>query len=136
MTKLKREPIITQHSVGRSVLDFPKLEITIENQTYDISDLANLENIYQIVVVLKNYVKTQSAGKFVFGELKNFLEFILVNSGKIDENAMIKYKKFLDSYEDNSLSTKYQKFLRATGFVKLLIREDVRKRPLNPMPIF
>ena len=106
MTKLKREPIITQHSVGRSVLDFPKLEITIENQTYDISDLANLENIYQIVVVLKNYVKTQSAGKFVFGELKNFLEFILVNSGKIDENAMIKYKKFLDSYEDNSLSPK------------------------------
>ena len=131
MTKLKREPIITQHSVGRSVLDFPKLEITIENQTYDIRDLANLENIYQIVVVLKNYVKTQSAGKFVFGELKNFLEFILVNSGKIDENAMIKYKKFLDSYEDNSLSTKYQKFLRATGFVKLLIREDV----LDDFPI-
>ena len=125
MTKLKREPIVLKHPQKNAVLDFPKLEITVDGETFDLSHFSSLENISEIVSVLKKYLKTQSKGKSVFRELRKLLEFFLENSGKIDEYTLIRYKVFLDACEEIVLTTKYQKFLRATGFVKLLISENV-----------
>ena len=59
MNRLKREPIITKLLQDESVIEFPKLEITLDEKIYDISDLAALENIHVIVKTLKIYLKTQ-----------------------------------------------------------------------------
>lgn len=125
MTKLNREPIFLAQSEKESIIEFPKLEITVEEKTYDLSNLSTLENIHEIVVVLKKYLKGQRSCKAVFLELRNFLTNILKINDKIDEKSMIKYKNFLDVNEDNCLSTKYQKFSRASTFVKGLIRDDI-----------
>ncbi|KAF1011696.1 MAG: hypothetical protein GAK29_04931 [Acinetobacter bereziniae] len=125
MTKLKREPIVIDHSVNESTIDFPKLEITIEKKTYDLNKLSNLENIHEIVMALKIYLKGQRAARSIFLELRNFLTNFLKISEKIDEKSMIKYKNFLDANVENSLSTKYQKFSIASAFIKGLIRDDI-----------
>lgn len=125
MTKLKREPIVRKLSKNDSLVEFPKLDITIENKTYDISDLSTLENIHEIIVILKTYIKEQRSRKAVFLELRNFLRDILKISGKIDEKAMIKYKESLDFNTKIVLSTKQQKFSRASLFTSLLMRESV-----------
>ncbi len=125
MTKLKREPIVIKSSIKESIIDFPKLEITVEQKTYDISELTTLENIHAIATALKIYLKGQQSSRAVFLELRNFLRFISKHSQKIDEKSIIKYKKSLDAYIDNGLSTKYQKLTRAIAFVKLLIQEDI-----------
>lgn len=125
MTKLKREPLVLQHPEKNAVLDFPKLEITVESKTFDLTHLASLANIYEIVGVLKKYLKYQRKAIFVFHELRKLLEFFLENGGVIDECTLTRYRFFLDTCEELVLSTKYQKFLRATGFIKLLIREDI-----------
>lgn len=125
MTKLKRELIVLKPLIKESIIEFPKLEITVEEKTYDISDLSNLENIHAIVTALKTYLKGQRSSRAVFLELRNFLRFISKHSEKIDEKSIIKYKKSLDTNVENGLSTKYQKFSRASAFVKCLIREDI-----------
>ena len=48
MSKLKREPIVLTQSRKESIIEFPKLESTVEEKTYDISDLTNLVNIHAI----------------------------------------------------------------------------------------
>lgn len=125
MTKLKRELIVLKPLIKESIIEFPKLEITVEEKTYDISDLTNLENIHAIATALKIYLKGQQSSRAVFLELRNFLRFISKHSEKIDEKSIIKYKKSLDTNVENGLSTKYQKFSRASAFVKCLIREDI-----------
>lgn len=125
MTKLKREPIVINSSIKESIIDFPKLEITVGEKTYDISDLSNLENIHAIATALKTYLKGQRASRAVFLELRNFLTDISKIDIKINEKSMLKYKEFLDANDENGLSTKYQKFTRACTFVKSLIREDI-----------
>ncbi|MFZ7791460.1 hypothetical protein [Acinetobacter lwoffii] len=125
MTKLKRELIVLKPSIKESIIEFSKLEITVEEKTYDISDLTNLENIHAIARALKIYLKGQQSSRAVFLELRNFLRFISKHSEKIDEKSITKYKKFLDTNVENGLSTKYQKFSRASAFVKGLISEDI-----------
>lgn len=125
MTKFKREPIVIKSAIKESIIDFPKLEITVETKTYDISELTNLKNIHAIVAALKIYLKGQRSSRAVFLELRNFLRFISKHSEKIDEKSIIKYKKYLNTNVENSLSTKYQKFSRASAFVKGLISEDI-----------
>lgn len=125
MTKLKRELIVLKPLIKESIIEFPKLEITVEEKTYDISDLTNLENIHAIATALKIYLKGQQSSRAVFLELRNFLRFISKHSEKIDEKSIIKYKKSLDTNVENGLSTKYQKFSRASAFVKGLISEDI-----------
>lgn len=125
MTRLKREPIIRKVSGNESIVEFPKLEITIENKIYDISDLSTLENIHEIVMTLKIYLKSQRSYRSVFLEIRNFLKDILKYNKKIDEQSIIKYKLFLDTNAVLSLSSKQQKFSRASLFVELLIRENI-----------
>ena len=92
MTKLKRELIVLKPLIKESIIEFPKLEITVEEKTYDISDLTNLENIHAIATALKIYLKGQQSSRAVFLELRNFLRFISKHSEKIDEKSIIKYK--------------------------------------------
>lgn len=125
MTKLKREPIFLTQSRKESIIEFPKLEITVEEKTYDLSDLSTLENIHEIVIALKTYLKGQRSSRAVFLELRNFLTDILKINEKINEKSIIKYKKNLDANEANGLSTKHQKFSRASAFVNCLIREEI-----------
>lgn len=133
MTKLKREPIVLKPSIKESIIEFPKLEITVEEKTYDLSELSNLENIHEIITALKIYLKGQRACKAVFLQLRNFLTDILKINEKIDEQSMLKYKKKLDTNEENTLSTKWQKFSRARNFVNCLISQDIIKDfPLPP----
>ena len=133
MTKLKRELIVLKPLIKESIIEFPKLEITVEEKTYDLSELSNLENIHEIITALKIYLKGQRACKAVFLQLRNFLTDILKINEKIDEQSMLKYKKKLDTNEENTLSTKWQKFSRARNFVNCLISQDIIKDfPLPP----
>ncbi len=89
MTKLKREPIVINSSIKESIIDFPKLEITVGEKTYDISDLSNLENIHAIVTVLKTSLKGQRSSRAVFLELRNFLRFISTCGEKLMKNQLL-----------------------------------------------
>lgn len=84
MTKLKREPIFLIQSRKEPIIEFPKLEITVEEKTYDLSDLSTLENIHEIVIALKKYLKGQRSSRAVFLELRNFLTDILKINEKIN----------------------------------------------------
>lgn len=125
MNRLKREPIITKLLQDESVIEFPKLEITLDEKIYDISDLAALENIHVIVKTLKIYLKTQRNRRAVFLEIRNFLKDILIFNKKIDKKSITQYKNFLDTNQALILSTKQQKFSRASLFVNLLISENI-----------
>lgn len=131
MNKIKREPIIRKLQKNDLIIEFPKLEITFEKVKYEFNDLYTLENIHEIVISLKLYVNGQKSSRAVFLELINFLREILKISGKIDENSIIKYKKLLDANSVISLSTKQQKFSRASLFVRRLMRENI----LDDFPI-
>lgn len=125
MSKLERIPISLKKSKCDSILEFPKVEIKIENNSYDLSELSSLDNFYEIVSGVKTYLQGRRSAKQQFLVVRNFLSIISKFSKKIDEKTMILYKNQLDVNPDNILSTKGQKYSAACNFVKYLISIDV-----------
>lgn len=131
MAKLKRAPIISKSVNIDSVIEFPKLEINIQDKYYDLSEFGSLENSTNIVSGLKQYLRGKRSAK---QQLLVLIVFLRGISTKIDEKSMLMYKKNIDADATITLSTKSQKYSAACAFVRFLFSLEILDEfdiPLN-----